>query len=335
MRLLLLSTGGTIGSTATAAAISTDEAQTLVLLEQYAQQYGSGVQFVPQQVCSILSENADDRFYEKLIAALQAVHAEAFDGIIVLHGTDTISYTAALCAMACRDLKKPVCFVSSAYVLSDPRQNGVCNLHAAVQYVASGGAGFVVPYRNGDGRTGIYLATRLQEVDAFSTDISAPRAQYLAECNDEAFCFASGGELPSQSDLRKGLPSVAPKPLQFSRKILLLQSYPSIDFTAFSPNVDDCAAVLVTAYHSGTAPQEALAAFAKSQRRKNIAVYLAPVKRDALQYESTHALLQSGVQPIFGTTKESALARLKIAYNQAQQPPEQLAQQNLYFEEIQ
>ena len=78
----------------------------------------------------------------------------------------------------------------------------------------------------------------------------------------------------------------------------------------------------------------ALADFAAQMRAQNRAVYLAPVKRAAEQYASTNALLACGVRPMYALTAPSALARLKIAYNQSAVPPENLANEVLYHEEI-
>ena len=163
MNLLVLATGGTIGSAPKGTGLDTDAAQTPLLLQMYRRQYGEHARFTVRQLCAVLSENIEDSFYETLCTALCAPETARFDGVIVLHGTDTLPYTAALCAMACRQLCVPVCFVSSAYVLTDPRQNGLLNLRAAVRYIEAGGAGFAVPFYNTGDTTEIHLATRLLE----------------------------------------------------------------------------------------------------------------------------------------------------------------------------
>ncbi len=333
MNLLVLATGGTIGSAPKAVGLDTDTAQTLLLLQMYRQKYGSGVQFTVRQLCAVLSENIEDDFYEALCPALLAAEAESFDGIVVLHGTDTLPYTAALCAMACRQLRSPVCFVSSAYVLTDPRQNGLLNLRAAVRYIEAGGAGFVIPFANGGSTVEIHLATRLLEAnpftDGFSSAADAPLAVF---CGDE-IRFSVSPLLPAQEALQRPLCAVMRAPLRLQKKIAFYKAYPGMQPGA-SESSNDVAAALIWGYHSGTAPQKTLTSFAKQMRAQNRAVYLAPVKRTAAQYASTNALLQSGVHPLYAMTAASALARLKIAYNQTAEDPEIFADEELYFEEV-
>ena len=110
------------------------------------------------------------RFYEKLINRLLAVDTEKYDGVIVLHGTDTLAYTSSLAAMVCRSLPIPVGFVGANYPLKHPKSNAFVNFRAAVEYLKAGGRGFFVPYENSDGKTYIHLATRLTEADFLHDD---------------------------------------------------------------------------------------------------------------------------------------------------------------------
>ncbi len=333
MNLLVLATGGTIGSAPKGTGLDTDAAQTPLLLQMYRRQYGEHARFTVRQLCAVLSENIEDSFYETLCTALCAPETAQFDGVIVLHGTDTLPYTAALCAMACRQLCIPVCFVSSAYVLTDPRQNGLLNLRAAVRYIEAGGAGFVVPFANPGGTTELHLATRLLEADPFTDRFSSAAGEPLAVlCGDE-IRFSASPLLPTQEALRTPLRTLAKTPLRLQKKIALLACFPGM-----APKADALssafAAALLWGYHSGTAPQKALADFAAQMRAQNRAVYLAPVKRTAEQYASTNALLACGVHPLYALTAPSALARLKIAYNQSAVSPEALADEILYYEEV-
>ncbi len=335
MHIFVLSTGGTIGSCEAHGVISPEHGREMTLLRMYRDRYADAVQFTVRPVCDILSENADDIFYETLFAALRDIPAEA-DGVIVLHGTDTLSYTAALCAMACVGACRiPVGFVSSAYVLSDARQNGLCNFHAAVQYIKQGGAGFFVPYRNTDGSVQIHLATRVTEADAFLADFQSAKNQVLARIDaDGTVQFSDASDLPKQEQLSGVDRAENYAEIHFQKSVLPVKLYPNLDFSAIQPNKETCAAVLLIGYHSGTAPVRALTAFAKRMQAQSIPVYLAPIPRAAALYASTRALLRLGVQPMVSVTAESALAKLKLAFNQTTCAPEAFLQQSLYFEEV-
>ncbi len=335
MHIFVLSTGGTIGSHEADGVISPEYGQEMTLLRMYREVYGHALRFTVRRVCEILSENADDAFYETLFAALCGIPKDA-DGVIVLHGTDTLSYTAALCAMACGGVcTAPVGFVSSAYVLSDARQNGLCNFHAAVRYIEAGGAGFFVPYRNADGTVQIHLATRVMEADAFLADFHSAKNRPLAVLQtDGTVEFTSFSDLPNRQRLADARPAVHCTAIRLQKSVLPLKLYPNFDFSAVCPQKDTCAAVLLIGYHSGTAPVQTLTAFVRRMHSQKIPVYLAPIPRTAALYGSTHALLETGIRPMFSVTAESALAKLKLCYNQTAYTPEEFLQKELYFEEI-
>ncbi len=333
MHILILATGGTIGSAVADSIIAPNSGQELLLLEKYRARYQTAARFTVQEICTVLSENADDRFYETLIHALKTADRGKYNGIIVLHGTDTLSYTAALCAMACCEIPIPVCFVSSAYVLTDPRQNGLQNFHAAVRYIESGLHGFTVPYRNRSGETQIHLATRICEADFFTDDFHSAADLPLAFLEEHTIRLNASPALPTQAALSAPMPARFQN-LHFQKSVLPLKLMPNLDLDAVAPSPSTCAAVLCIGYHSGTAPQVPLLRFANRLQLCGIPVYLAPVKRQDTQYKSTDDLLQAQMHPLFNMTPESALAKLKLAYHQTALPPEDFLAQTVYFETV-
>lgn len=58
---------------------------------------------------------------------------DAFDGFVVLHGTDTMSYTSSALAFIFENLAKPVVITGSQLPISDARTDAVINLVNAVQ----------------------------------------------------------------------------------------------------------------------------------------------------------------------------------------------------------
>jgi len=75
------------------------------------------------------------------IAAAIQKHYEAFDGFVVLHGTDTMAFTAAALGFLLNNLAKPVVVTGSQRPIHDRRGDAVMNLVAAVRiagYKATG-----------------------------------------------------------------------------------------------------------------------------------------------------------------------------------------------------
>ena len=71
------------------------------------------------------------------------------EGVIVLHGTDTFAYNAALLSLALVGFKKPVCMVSAQLNLHNPKSNGYTNFRASVELIMNGiKPNMYVVYRN-------------------------------------------------------------------------------------------------------------------------------------------------------------------------------------------
>ncbi len=65
-----------------------------------------------------------------------ADHIDDFDGVIVLHGTDTMAYTASALAYMLEGLGKPVILTGSQVPLVNPRSDGIRNLITAMLIAA-------------------------------------------------------------------------------------------------------------------------------------------------------------------------------------------------------
>ena len=111
--ILLIYTGGTIGmvkdyETGTLRPFDFDELiRSIPELDQLDCSL-KGVSFKKP----IDSSNMNPRYWA-LIASIIEEHYEAFDGFVVLHGSDTMSYTASALSFMLENLAKPVIFTGS------------------------------------------------------------------------------------------------------------------------------------------------------------------------------------------------------------------------------
>jgi len=96
-KILLVFTGGTIGSLASQGCIKTTDNAPSILLQLFESHYPDShqVQFKIIRPLNLLSENLHPVIWQNLLTAITAEQPEQYDGIIVTHGTDTLSYTAA------------------------------------------------------------------------------------------------------------------------------------------------------------------------------------------------------------------------------------------------
>lgn len=311
--ILLVFTGGTIGSQVAQGAIDTHAGAGFELLGRFEQHYRDhgGIKFTSLQPVQILSENMQPDVWRQIIQAIESRDLSRFDGIIVTHGTDTLAFSAATLGTYFNNLKIPLLLVSSNYPLKSPHANGLENFICAVEYIRQENrAGVFVPYQNPGQPMHVHIGTRLNSCLPLSGDfISVQSKPYMI--------FENGGFTPLHD-----LPP-SPKPVnglqnQFAR-ILLIKPYPGLNYDWFAlENVD---AVLHDLYHSGTACASAqwsrtgsLPAFCERCKENGIPLYMAPSVYSAEAYSSTQQILAHGAKMIWNTSLETAYAKLGLAY---------------------
>ncbi|NND09910.1 MAG: asparaginase [Flavobacteriaceae bacterium] len=78
------------------------------------------------------SSNMNPRYWMK-IAEIIDTHYEAMDGFVVLHGSDTMSYSASALSFMLENLAKPVIFTGSQLPIGDLRTDAKENLITSIQ----------------------------------------------------------------------------------------------------------------------------------------------------------------------------------------------------------
>ncbi|MCD7797717.1 MAG: asparaginase domain-containing protein [Clostridiales bacterium] len=93
---------------------------------------------------AILSENMDFPCWKKLIDFISAADFEKYKGVIILHGSDTLSFTASLIGNMFFD--KPIVLIASDKPLEDKTANGIKNFKTALENISKGKNGVYVSY---------------------------------------------------------------------------------------------------------------------------------------------------------------------------------------------
>lgn len=266
MKILVIFTGGTIGSAVSGKVISPKNESKRLLLEMYKEKYGDDVDFEISEPYYALSENNTGITISRLMDAVLSEIDKNYYGIIVTHGTDTLQYSAAALSYALGSSSVAVMCVSSNYVLTDERANGLDNFAAAVDFIKGGfGRGVFVPYKNSDGKIYVHRASRLIQHNEFSDDVFSVKNQH--------FGSFIGGDFIKNPDYSAEKDALAPfgkiKLSQFSSEIKVIQAYPGCEY----PRLDEkTKAVLIRTYHSGTVctDNESFAQFADECKEKNM-----------------------------------------------------------------
>ena len=173
-KILVILTGGTIGSKVEGKIINTTAASSYRLLQLYNEKYADDTEFEVIQPINILSENLTPVEWGVLCNCLFELDFEKYQGIIITHGSDTLSYTSALIGTMFENCSIPIVLVASNLALGLPGSNGMNNFRNAVCFIKESHMhGVFTIFENNKGEMPVYLSTHIVESDPFTDQLQA------------------------------------------------------------------------------------------------------------------------------------------------------------------
>ncbi len=339
-KILLVFTGGTICSAPDpdSGKNQSNARKTSSYLEagfaDSASPFSGAVSFEPRYLPQdILSENMTADSWNELVKIFRDKSIrENYVGVIVLHGTDTLAYTASLLSLLLAGFGIPVCMVSAQLPLTDPRTNGYMNFRASVELIMNGIAPNVyVVYRN--------LKNNRHEPGEFLVHYGA----HLLQCPNYSNDFHSHDEMtiPDIANAR-----LTGRPFEtdslyidqitaLKNDVMMIHPYVNLSYDAL--NLDGIQAIVHGTYHSESGcigrakepdkdknrllqleevedadrPRSILSLLARCEE-KQIPVFLAPCDEENYRYGSTANALHCGASAIPHTTFELAYTKVLI-----------------------
>lgn len=256
-RLGLILTGGTIGSGVT----SPGPRENLVrLLDGAGAEFpeleliwaatpgAEDVEFSVRRPIGLLSENLVPKDWIPMASTIRDLaRDDGVEAVLVLHGTDTMSYTSAALAFMLADLPVPIVLTGSNKPADQPGSDALRNVRdslAALRELEPGV--FVVFSGRPKAASRVHLGTRVRKVRA------------------SGFAFESVGRRPV-GEVRDGRverfwtpPAPAPvrSRLAVDSRVLSLRLYPGLDLSAMLDSMDSAQTrgVVLELYPSFTAP---------------------------------------------------------------------------------
>lgn len=243
------------------------------------------------------SENADEDYFRKALAAIiKACDSDMPDGILILHGTDSLAYFAQLAVRVLSYLNIPVVITGSKLPVSDSHSDAVRNIKYALGLLSAACEG-----KLGSITFGVVYSDEMMEDTVFTP---------ASRITDADF-GGNYGKFAGKPDItilkQKEASDYLEKPL---KKLLTIPDVPGYPYDLIDPSMFD--AILVEAYHSGTSCVRGLTDLIARSRQSGTKVYLAPVHRGKNQYESTLALIKEGAEPVYDMPFEGAWAEVLI-----------------------
>lgn len=315
-KILIIYTGGTIGmvnDAKTGTLIPFDFAQ---IKENVPELARLNYELAVHSFDPILdSSNMDPEVWAELARLIESKYS-AFDGFVILHGSDTMSFTAAALSFMLQNLAKPVVLTGSQLPIGEIRTDAKENLITALEIAATKKDGVaMVPevciyfdYQLFRGNRSIKYNS--EKFEAFAS----PNYPILAEAG-VTLSFYPNYILP-----------IPTKPLQihtaFNTNIGVLKMYPGITENAVRTITESGVdAIILEAFGSGnttTAPwfisclQDAIA-------KEKIILDISQCKGGSVQlglYETSRKLQQMGIVSGYDLTFEAAITKLMYLLGQ-------------------
>ncbi len=130
------------------------------------------IELIKRELFEIDSANAQPHHWRRIATEVKEIHERIpdLDGIIILHGTDTMVYSASSLSFMVQDFGKPIVFTGSQIPASIPWSDGPRNLVDALRVAGWGDIGETCIVFNGE----IHRANRTRKIreralDAFDS----------------------------------------------------------------------------------------------------------------------------------------------------------------------
>ena len=250
-KILLIQTGGTIGMVKSPNAASLYPIDFNNLLDNISELELLNCKIQIISLKTPIDSSNIDTFHWVEMAGLIEENYKNYDGFVVLHGTDTMSYSASALSFMLENLQKPVIFTGSQLPIGDLRTDAKENLITSVQLASLKKDGIAIIKE-----VCLYFEHKLFRGNR-TTKINAYHFKAFASKNFPPLA-TSGVKINLRNDLLLN-PAVNSDLLvhkDLSTDVALLKLFPGIQQTIISSILDteNLKGVVLETYGSGNAP---------------------------------------------------------------------------------
>ncbi|MDR1356353.1 MAG: type I asparaginase [Tannerellaceae bacterium] len=261
--------------------------------------------------------------WQKIVEII-AGNYHLYDGFVVLHGTDTMSYTASALSFMLENLSKPVIFTGSQLPIGVLRTDGKENLITAIEIAAAHENGLpVAPEVCIFFENTLLRGNRTRKINA--DNFNAFRSYNYPPLAHAGVTIKYDTTQIYYPELRKPLKTH----LMLDRNIAILKLFPGI-----SPQIIEnilatpgLKGVVMETFGSGNAPRDEwfISMLREAVGRGLVIVNVTQCvggSVEMLRYETGQKLMEAGVVSGYDSTTESAVTKLMFLFGQGLTPEE-------------
>lgn len=258
-----------------------------------------------EDFCSLDSANILPKHWKALAERIEPACRE-YDGIVIIHGTDTMAYTASMLSFMLWGVPVPVVITGSQLSIAHPVADAMENCRAAIHMACSGCAGVFVAFNRK-----IMLGVRASKVRTMSFD-AFESINYPCVAEIDAFGMRVHRELIPRRVAVRFMADTT-----FSDRVAVIKPVPGMTGEMFGILADQgYRGIIVEAFGLGGLPfgENDMSETIKNVIRQGVAVAIGSQCRydgsDLSVYETGRRLRESGAFEMKDMTTEAAVTKL-------------------------